>query len=185
MIEKKDVKNFKLLPCPVPSGCWYSNLRTLLPKKAWDIIRKDAYARANGKCMICGAKKAKLEAHENWEYDEKNKVQRLKNVVAVCHDCHSVIHIGRTQLTGGEDRAIKHFCKVNDCGYSDYIRALKTANADNARRSAMGEWQLDVSYLKTLFDGEESDGEESDAKCETESTTDFSTENNPEVDSKA
>ena len=154
MLDKKDVTKFKLLPCPVPSGCWNSNLRTLLPKKAWDIIRKDAYARANGRCMICGAKRSRLEAHENWEYDEKNKIQRLKNVVALCHDCHAVIHIGRTQLVGDEDKAIKHFCRVNDCGYSDYIRALKIANADNARRSAMGEWQLDVSYLKTLFDGE-------------------------------
>ena len=33
----------------VPDGCWYSNLRTELPKKLWDVVRKDAYARANGK----------------------------------------------------------------------------------------------------------------------------------------
>lgn len=159
MLDKKDVTKFKLLPCPVPSGCWQSNLRTLLPKKAWDIIRKDAYARANGKCMICGAKCARLEAHENWEYDEKNKIQRLKNVVAICHGCHAVIHIGRTQLLGDEDKAIKHFCRVNDCGYQDYIRALKIANEDNVRRSGMGEWQLDVSYLKTLFGSDNSGGE--------------------------
>lgn len=152
MLDKKDVTKFKLLPELVPGGCWYSNLRTLLPKPAWDIVRKDAYFRANGKCMICGRPSARLEAHENWTYDEKNKIQKLKNVVAICHNCHSVIHIGRTQLVGGEDIAIKHFCKVNGCNYFDYIRALKIANEDNVRRSALGEWQLDVSYLKTLFD---------------------------------
>lgn len=139
----------------VPSGCWYSNLRTLLPKGAWDIVRKDAYARAGGKCMICGAPTTRLEAHENWAYDEKNKIQRLDSVVALCHACHSVVHIGRTQLVGNEDVAIKHFCRVNGCGYSEYIRALKIANVDNVRRSALGEWQLDVSYLKTLFDDKE------------------------------
>lgn len=151
MLDKKDVTKFKLLPELVPSGCWYSNLRTLLPKNAWDIVRKDAYSRANGKCMICGRPSVRLEAHENWTYDEKNKIQKLKNVVAICHNCHSVVHIGRTQLVSNEDIAIKHFCKVNDCNYSDYIRALKIANENNARRSALGEWQLDVSYLKTLF----------------------------------
>ncbi len=153
MIEKqKNVKEFKLLPCPVPSGCWYSNLRTLLPKAAWDIVRKDAYKRAGGRCMICGAPVTRLEAHENWSYDEKNKIQRLESVVALCRPCHSVVHIGRTQLVGDEDAAIKHFCRVNNCGYSDYVRALKIANEDNARRSALGEWQLNVDYLKTLFD---------------------------------
>lgn len=155
MLTEKEIKKFKLLPSLVPSGCWYSNLRTLLPKGGWDVVRKNAYARANGKCMICGAPCSRLEAHENWAYDEKNKIQRLDNVVALCHACHSVVHIGRTQLVGNENAAIKHFCRVNGCGYSEYIRALKIANEDNVRRSALGEWLLDVSYLKTLFDGED------------------------------
>lgn len=155
MLTEKEIKKFKLLPSMVPIGCWYSNLRTLLPKGGWDVVRKNAYARANGKCMICGAPCSRLEAHENWAYDEKNKIQRLDCVVALCHACHSVVHIGRTQLVGNEDAAIKHFCRVNGCGYSEYIRALKIANEDNVRRSALGEWQLDVSYLKTLFDEED------------------------------
>ena len=38
----------------VPDGCWYSNLRSVLPKEAWDILRKMVYKRADGKCDICG-----------------------------------------------------------------------------------------------------------------------------------
>lgn len=144
-------KKFKLMMRPVPDSCWYSNLRSALPPKIWDILRKDAYARANGRCMICGAPRKRLEAHEDWVYDEQNHVQRLNDIVALCHDCHAVIHIGRTQLTGDEDRAIAHFCKVNDCSYSDYIKALKQANEYHARLNKVDEWKLDATLIDEIL----------------------------------
>ena len=134
--------NFEL----VPDSCWYSNLRSELPKEVWDRIRKKAYARAGGKCMICGAPTARLEAHEQWEYDDNNGVQKLKNVVAVCKACHEVIHIGRTQLMGREKEASEHFMKVNGCTYAEYRKALGAANEKHRERSRR-EWQLDVSDL--------------------------------------
>jgi len=139
--------NYKLNFELIPDSCWFSNLRSALPKEVWDKIRKKAYAKAGGKCSICG-KNAKLEAHESWEYDEKNNVQKLKRIIAVCHDCHSVIHIGRTQLKGDIIRAENHFIKVNKCTYADYIRALGKANEDHIRRNKISEWKLDLSYLK-------------------------------------
>ena len=95
----------------VPDGCWYSNLRSILSKKQWDFLKADAKQRAGGFCMICGRKTDKLDAHERWSYDEKNAVQKLEDILAVCKDCHSVIHIGYTQLKGNEERAEKHFMK--------------------------------------------------------------------------
>ena len=53
----------------VPDGCWYSNLRTVLPKKVWEKIRTDAKLRSNGKCTICEKKTDRLEAHEKWSYN--------------------------------------------------------------------------------------------------------------------
>ena len=132
----------------VPESCWCSNLRSQLPKEAWDIIRKRAYARAGGKCMICGAPTSRLEAHERWAYDEENAVQRLEDVVAVCKSCHEVIHIGRTSLLGGEERACAHFMKVNGCNYAEYRKALGLANEAHQRRNKIAEWKLDLSYLK-------------------------------------
>ncbi len=131
----------------VPDSCWYSNLRSILKPKMWDVVRKTAYAEANGKCMICGRKVKRLEAHEKWSYDEENKVQKLEEVIAVCHLCHSVIHIGRTQLLGDEELAINHFLRVNKCTYPDYIKALKKANEDHARRNKIPEWSLNLEYL--------------------------------------
>lgn len=132
----------------VPDSTWYSNLRSILKPSQWDVVRKEAYARANGRCMICGRAAKRLEAHERWSYDEENAVQKLEDVIAVCHLCHSVIHIGRTQLMGEEERAIKHFQSVNKCSYSDYIAALGEANRVHQRRNRVAEWKLDLSYLK-------------------------------------
>lgn len=138
--------NFEL----VPESCWCSNLRSALPKEAWDAIRKKAYARAGGRCMICGAATTRLEAHEQWSYDDENCVQSLKNIIAVCRACHEVIHIGRTQLLGDEKAAGEHFMKVNGCSYADYRKALGEANAVHRQRSQK-EWRLDVTRLKEFM----------------------------------
>jgi len=136
--------NFEL----VPDGCWGSNLRAILSKAQWDFLRKDAYARAGGKCMICGRTVNRLEAHERWSYNAEKGVQKLEDVLAVCHDCHSVIHIGRTQLKGDIRRAENHFIKVNGCSYADYIKALGQANEKHKKLNEVSQWVLDLSYLK-------------------------------------
>ena len=145
-MKERGEKNYKLNFELVPDSCWYSNLRSALPSGVWDTLRKKAYAKAGGRCMICGAPTARLEAHEQWEYDDENCVQKLKNIVAVCRPCHEVIHIGRTQLMGREREACEHFMKVNDCSYADYRAALGAANALHRERSQK-EWMLDVSAL--------------------------------------
>ena len=136
----------------VPTGAWNNNMRTVLSKKAWDYIRKDAYARANGKCSICGRQVKRLEAHERWSYNKLAAIQKLEDVIAVCHACHSVIHIGRTQLLGFEDDAIKHFRKVNGCDYQGYIKALSNATAKSVELSTVGEWSLDLTWLSRFIE---------------------------------
>jgi 5-methylcytosine-specific restriction endonuclease McrA len=144
---KKYKLNFEL----VPDSCWYSNLRSILSPAQWNVVRKEAYARADGKCAICGAPAKRLEAHEQWEYDEVKKVQKLKDVIAVCADCHAVIHIGRTQLVGDVKRAEDHFMKVNECTYAEYRKALGEANEAHQRRNKVNEWSLDLTYLQKFL----------------------------------
>ena len=139
--------NFEL----VPDGCWYSNLRSILSPKEWDAVRFDAYARAQGRCMICNRSVRRLEAHERWSYDEAACTQTLVDVVALCHRCHSVIHIGRTQLMGAEAEACEWFMQVNGCSYADYRAALGKANQDHIRRNRIPEWKLDSSWLAQHF----------------------------------
>lgn len=144
---KKYKLNFEL----VPDGCWYTNLRSALPQEVWDIIRKDAYKRARGKCMICGVPTRYLEAHERWEYDEKKALQTLQTVVAICRLCHEVIHIGRTQLFGRGMEAMEHFIRVNQCSQSEFHEALGAANEQHKSRNKIDNWTTDISWLKEKF----------------------------------
>ena len=142
----------------VPDGCWYSNLRSLLSQRQWDAVRKDAYARSGGACTVCGVKTRYLDAHERWGYDEEKGIQKLLDVVALCKDCHAVVHIGRTQLLGDEKRACEHFMKVNGVSYAEYRAALGRANEVHRRRNRVSEWALDLTWLnrfceKNFLDG--------------------------------
>lgn len=138
--------NFEL----VPDGCWYSNLRTVLPAKLWNYVRKDAIKRSGGKCTVCGRETDKLEAHERWSYDTKKGVQKLEDVVAVCHDCHAAIHIERTQLKGNPEKAEDHYMKVNGCSYAEMKKDRSDANRLQKERNQVPEWKLDISWLKNL-----------------------------------
>lgn len=142
---------YKLAFGLIPDGCWYSNLRSILTPAQWNAVRFAAYKRAGGKCSICGAPTSHLEAHEQWSFDEQTCTQKLTNVIAICKPCHEVIHIGRTSLKGGEQRAGEHFMKVNNCSYAEYRKALGAANEEHRRRNTVPEWKLDLSVLPTLL----------------------------------
>ena len=135
----------------VPDGCWYSNLRAILSKKQWDFLKAYAKEQSGGKCAICGRKTDRLDAHEVWSYDRENAVQKLEDVISVCKDCHSVIHIGRTQLKGDEERAEKHYMKVNNCTYAEYRKALGLANEEHIKNNLVSEWKIDLTYLKKFI----------------------------------
>ena len=91
------------------------------------------------------------EAHEQWSYDEKKGVQKLERVIAVCRDCHSAIHMERTQLFGDIKRAEDHYMKVNNCTYSEMKRDRNEANIIHQRRNNI-EWQTDTSFLKKYME---------------------------------
>ena len=136
--------NFEL----VPDGCWKSNLRNILSKEQWDFLKKDAKERAEGKCSICGKKTRFLDAHEKWSYDKNKGVQKLEDIVAVCKDCHSVIHIGYTSLKGDVERAENHFMKVNNCSYVEMRKALGEANERHKELNQVSEWVIDLEFLR-------------------------------------
>lgn len=140
----------------VPDGCWKYNIRTVFSEEVWNAVKKVVKNRANGVCEICGAKSNRLEAHEIWEYttDENFKlgVIKLKDVVAICKDCHSAIHMERTRLKGDIIKAEDHFMKVNDLTYAQYRQRLGKANEEQQRLSKTAEWVLNFENLKKILD---------------------------------
>jgi hypothetical protein len=137
----------------VPSSSWYSNVRSNVTKEQWDLIRKDCYKKANYKCEICGdtsfnqGKKYPLEAHEIWEYNEKNYVQKLIGIIGLCNYCHTVKHPGLAQLNGKLDIVISQLMKVNEITEKEAFKMLDKAFEEWEIRSDY-DWKLDIGFLK-------------------------------------
>lgn len=134
----------------VPENMWQINLRHLLKKSEWDKIRKDVYEKAEGKCKICGKKSKRLEAHEFWEYIEDKKIQKLKEVVALCSICHKTIHIGFANALGLTDKCFKNYCKLNNCTERECIKDYNDAVLNWQKRSKI-DWILDLSWLEENY----------------------------------
>lgn len=138
----------------IPEESWKYNLRHILSPAAWDVVRRDAYQRAAYKCRICGKGNCRLEAHEKWSFDTKKRVQKLEDVLALCHDCHAVVHYQRTALCGGTEgaqRAQEQFKRVNGCTQAEFHEALARAAEKHARLNETEDWQLDLSFLKRFI----------------------------------
>ena len=134
----------------VPEECWYSNLRSALSAEQWDIVRKDAYRRYRYRCAICGAS-GRMEAHEKWSYDISSAVQKLEDVIALCHACHQVKHISRTQLMGKGAEAEEHYMRVNGCTQSEYHADLQALNEHYRALNAVENWITDLTFLREKY----------------------------------
>jgi len=135
-------KEFKLTIELVPSTVWFSSLCQIYRREnkldKWRKIKKELFKKEGKRCWICGKEGTPLEAHEFWQYDDINHVQRLAAVHHLCGMCHKIKHIGywcyteegRKKLEElgltGED-LINHFCKVNNCSREDFEEHEKEA----------------------------------------------------------
>ncbi len=99
----------------VPQTSWYSNVRSNVTQKEWDVLRRDSYKKAGHKCEICSGvgPKHPVECHEIWEYDDEALTQTLTGLISLCPNCHQVKHIGLARIKGNYPKALKHLAEVN------------------------------------------------------------------------
>lgn len=95
--------------------------------------------------QCCGSN-YKIEVHERWEYNEKDHIQKLRRLVALCHDCHEVTHIGLAEVRGVGDKAKKHLMKVRGWGEDQADRHINQAFEVWGSRN-MVDWHLDLSLM--------------------------------------
>lgn len=133
----------------VPNSCWFSNVRSEVRDKDWDIIRRSVYARENFLCEICGGKGTKhpVECHEVWNYDDVTFIQRLEGFRALCPLCHEVKHMGLAGIRGNGPRAMERFESMNELDRAT-SRKITTAILEQWFIRCKHEWTLDISYLK-------------------------------------
>ena len=141
----------------IPRTLFFSNVRTLLPKKYWDNIRKDSYEKAQNKCEICGDTGKNqgyghnVECHEIWGYDDEKRIQKLTGLISLCPKCHQVKHFGRTSAIGKQAEAFKHMEKVNNWNHKQCLDHLKLAMSEWMDRSKY-QWFIDLSYLNENYE---------------------------------
>ena len=134
--------NFKLTIDLLPKGAWNNDLSKTLSTKDWDILRKLCYEKSNHKCQICGERTDDLDAHEVWQFDEKNKTQTLKDIIGVCSKCHGVIHFRNSVRLGYGELAKKHFLKVNQCSEMEFASHLNKALIEYEQRNKIFRWKM-------------------------------------------
>jgi hypothetical protein len=135
----------------VPKTCFGKNLRNLMDKSDWDVLRRDTYYAFGYKCGIC-LEGGQLHCHEIWEYDEDNRIQRLKGFIALCPLCHRVKHYGHTMMLAEKGEldlieVVEHFMKVNECTHEEFLRHRAVASLVWKRRSKFN-WALDLGKYK-------------------------------------
>lgn len=151
-MSKKPILTIEL----VPSTCWFSNVRSQLPKKEWDRLRKESYKQAKYKCEVCGGSGLKqgykhaLECHEIWTYDDETKVQKLDGLISLCVRCHQVKHIGRTTIIGKQPEAFKHLEKVNGWDHKEVVDYVAESFIIHRWRSNWY-WTLDINMLTEVY----------------------------------
>lgn len=137
----------------IPQSSFYSNVRSEVSKKEWDVIRKKCYEEANHKCEICGGngksqgRKHKVECHEIWNYDLNNQLQKLEGFIALCPMCHKAKHFGLARMRGEENRVITHLMKVNNLPKNKIDKHIKEVWVEWFVRNKV-QWNLDISYIE-------------------------------------
>lgn len=135
-------------PWMVPQTLWGRNLRALLSKEEWDVVRRHAYEAAGNRCRVCGGRGPQwpVEADEAWDYDDETRTQTLKGVIALCPDCHHVRHWGRMTIEGREEEVIAWAMRINR-----WTRAAAEDAAafafDQWDRRSRHEWSSDYSWV--------------------------------------
>lgn len=142
------MKDLKLTIEMLPKGAWNNDFSKTLPKKEWDILRNECYKRANHHCEICGYETDDLDAHEVWEFDVKNKIQKLKDIIGICSKCHGVKHIRNSQRLGCGEDAKWHFMNVNKCTELDYASHLALAQMNFEERNKVYRWKIVADLSK-------------------------------------
>ena len=125
-IEAK-LRKYRLWANLIPANTWYCNLRKVLPKAEWDILRKKAYKQSGHHCQICSKTNIQLQAHEAWTFEYEKAHQRLEGILALCKWCHHCQHLGLANIliqkkSPDKKKLVIHWCKTNGSSEEEFAK---------------------------------------------------------------
>jgi hypothetical protein len=128
---------------------WLNNVRAVVTKKQWDYLKSQVSSKAYNLCEICGGvgPKHPVECHEIWAFDNKNLVQKLEGMIALCPSCHMVKHFGFAEVRGKRAIALRHLMSVNKLTLNkaeEYVAQAFKVWAERSKKN----WTLDITHLK-------------------------------------
>jgi len=152
----------------VPASMWWKNVRGCVAIDTWDALRwsfgctkdKPIFMRLKNlpipdwreaiKCRVCGAEREILELHEQWQYEDKQRVQRLIGLIPICEDCHLAMHLGRANQLGLAEKATAHLIEVNQWSKKKAKLHTDAAFSKWLERSK-SQYSLDLSWLSQFI----------------------------------
>lgn len=159
--ERKFTRAELLFHPAIPPPMHGVNPRTVLGKEWWDKQRFAAYEKNNQCCWACGTHRddamyyKHLEAHELYDINWKKHRMTLREIVALCHACHSYVHIGRLRVMVDKrkeqrkklDKVIAHADRIIQAenprmwyNYDDSVRGY--VQFQNAPKKYWKKWHL-------------------------------------------
>jgi len=140
----------------IPMPMFGTAPRVVMGQEWWDEVRREAYAKNNMRCWACGGE-GPLEAHEAYRINYKVAEMTYIETTALCNDCHSFIHIGRTigMLARGE-RKHSDVKRIVLKGYENLKRAKlkcppETSLIDNRRLA----WPGNTDWMRRVLNNTE------------------------------
>lgn len=133
----------------VPKTAWFSNVRSMVSESDWDILRKETYEYADYTCEICDGvgDYHPVECHEIWDYDDKNHIQKLSGLIALCPACHEVKHIGLAITKNRGNIAKRHLARVNGWSMQETDKYVQEQFLIWEKRNRH-QWEVDLRWLE-------------------------------------
>lgn len=138
----------------IPKSCWGANIREHMAKSNWNKLQKEVLKKENNTCEICGSKR-KVGCHAVWQYDDKQRTQKLKGFKAICRRCRYVEHFEMSQVLALKgylnlNDIIKHFCKVNSVSWDEFNKHKEEVFVKWRERSG-DKWKTDFGKWSELI----------------------------------
>jgi hypothetical protein len=133
----------RLVPELIPEPLWKLSAANLLPRAAWQAIRRDSLTAFDERCVACGFAPPEgkgLYCDELWNYNEDSGTVTLVGFRMLCRACSDARHFGRA----GREETRAHLAEVNGLDEAGAARLQDAAREEWDRRSQMS-WSMGVA----------------------------------------